>query len=388
MAKKKGILARVERSLAGEPVRLCALHELVETIGTRSGGRGIEFGSLDRANLSGLVELTRWRRHWRRPIEKWCSPKSDSRRAVFASLANHLLAMFPVPEFMATAWWRRDDAGPAHRELFVHIARGNNPRTGPAPVPMTRRIAHHFLHAPAGYSIEQAVRWAQVIALGGTPDMAGACAATRLGESLDNNTFWMSVIRWFVAHPTFDLHQVGPVIDFIRNVKFGENEFRRDREPAPRPGFSMAGRTPGGLLRAVERWHAQLHRDRDNGRALFETWPTCGIHGLRRETTSPRTTTVWSIEELLSTSALMQEGREMGHCVASYAGRCAAGDCSIWRVKGAVGDLVTGRWTVELGRRREIVQARGEYNAPARGEVLDVLRHWAARENLTLADWL
>ena len=143
MAKKQRILARVEERLAGEPTRLCALRELVESVGTRNVGSRIEFGALDSSNLTGLVELTRWRRHWRRPLDDWRYPDSDARRAVFSSLANHLLAMYPVPAFMATAWWRRDDEGPAHRELFVHVARGKNPRTGRTPVPMTRRMAPH-----------------------------------------------------------------------------------------------------------------------------------------------------------------------------------------------------------------------------------------------------
>ena len=244
MAKKQRILARVEESLAGEPTRLCALRELVESVGTRTFGSRIEFGALDCSNLTGLVELTRWRRHWRRPLEDWRYPDSDTRRAVFSSLANHLLAMHPVPEFMATAWWRRDHDEPARRELFVHVARGNNPRTGRTPVPMTRRMAHHFLQAPADYPIERAVRWGQVMALGGTPELAAACVGTRLGEAFDDDAFWLSVIRWFVAHPRFDLAQVGPVVDFIG--------------PARRPGLLDGGRTPGALLREVERWHARL----------------------------------------------------------------------------------------------------------------------------------
>ena len=75
----------------------------------------------------------------------------------------------------------------------------------------------------------------------------------------------------------------------------------------------------------------------------------------------------------------------MRHCVASYAGWCAAGDCSIWSVKATVGSLVMERWTVEVNRDRVIVQVRGKFNARAGGEVLDILRRWAAEENLSLA---
>ena len=223
---------------------------------------------------------------------------------------------------------------------------------------------------------------------GGTPQLADACAATRLGDHFGNDAFWLSVLRWFIAHPTFDLDQVGPVVDFVRHVKF-DCRWRGGFTPAPQPGLSMAGRTPDALLRRMERWHAQLHRNGADRRAPVEPWPACGIHGLRPETRSRRTTTAWTIEELLSAGALEQEGLVMGHCVGSYAGRCAAGDCSIWRVKAAIGYLEdTERWTAEVSRDRVIVQVRGKCNEPPRAEVLEVLRDWAARERLSLAAWL
>ena len=283
--------------------------------------------SLDYA--TGFLNLAIRRRHWLRPLADWRCPGSRKRRSAFSSLANHLLAEYRVPEFMAMAWLRDDVYGPAWRDLFLHIGRGNNPgnnpRTGKTPVPLTRRMAHHFLRAPAHYSIEAAIRWAQIMALGGARALADACVATRLGEHFGNDAFWMSVMRWFIAHPTFDLNQVGPAMDFIGHVKFDCSYTWGQFTPALQPGFSMAGRTPDALLRQMERWHARLHRDRAG---VPETWATPGIDGLRWETRARRVTTAWTIEALLSTRALAREGREMGHCVASCARRCAAGDCS------------------------------------------------------------
>ena len=41
--------------------------------------------------------------------------------------------------------------------------------------------------------------------------------------------------------------------------------------PAPQPGLTMAGRTPDALLRRMERWHAQLHRNGADRRATVLT---------------------------------------------------------------------------------------------------------------------
>ena len=364
-----------------------ALADLLDVVGGRArplldGHTTVGRQSLDCA--TGLLNLAICRQQWLRPLADWGPGSHDGLRSEFSSLANHLLAEYRVPEFMAMAWLRKDLYGPAWRDLFLHIGRGNSPRTGKTPVPLTRLMAHHFLQAPAHYSIEGAIRWAQIMVLGGTRELVDACIATRLGEHFGNDAFWMSVIRWFIAHPTFDLNQVGPVVDFIGNVKFGCSYTLGEFTPAPQPGFSMAGRTPDALLRQMERWHAQLYRDSTAPAYTPETWATAGIHGLRWEARARRVTTAWTIEALPSTGALAREGREMRHCVASYAGWCAAGDCSIWSVKATVGSLVMERWTVEVNRDRVIVQVRGKFNARAGGEVLDILRRWAAEENLSL----
>ena len=303
-----------------------ALADLLDAVGVRSrplldgqlmvGGRHLDYAT-------GLLNLAIRRRQWLRPLARWPVPSHDH-RSQFASLANHLLAEYPVPEFMATAWLRDDHAGFAWRDLFLHVGRGNNPRTGKTPVPLTRRMAHHFLHAPAHCSTEEAIRWGQITALGGTQQLADACVATQLGEHFRNDAFWLSVIRWFIAHPTFDPGQVGPAVDFIRHVKFertriqgvyGEYEF----PPPPQPGFSMTGRTPDALLRQMERWHATLHRNSTAAKANVETWPTCGIRGLRRQTPIRGIGAGWTIEELLSAGNLEREGCErVARCAIAF----------------------------------------------------------------------
>ena len=293
-------------------------------------------------------------------------------RTAFSSLANHLLAAYPVPEFMATAWLRDDDNdGPGCRELWFHIGAGNNPRTGKTPVAMSRRVAHHFLQAPGHYTIEGAVRWGQIAALGGSPALADACVATRLGEHFGNDAFWLSVIRWFIAHPDFDLAQVGPAVDFIRHVKF-ESTWTRDAggirfTPAPQPGFSMAGRTPASLLRQMEQWHARLHRGGVVPAPVATGWPTPRFHGLRLKMRRRGPSTMWTIERLDSTAALEREGQQMRHCVASYALRCAAGVCSIWSLEGGGRQLGPGASYRGGPRPRDRAVPRQAQRAAERG---------------------
>ena len=182
------------------------------------------------------------------------------------------------------------------------------------------------------------------------------------------------------------------MVDFIRHVKFDYRWTACFRDAfgfaAPQPGFSMAGRTPDALLRRMERWHAELHRNGAAPAAPVESWLSCGIPRTARGGNEPGTYHGVGHRGTPVGRRPRAGGSRDGPLRRQLCYRCAVGGCSIWRVKAAVGSLDTERWTVEVNRERVIVQVRGKRNATARGEVLDVLRDWAARERLSLAAWL
>ncbi len=55
--------------------------------------------------VEALANLARNYRHWIRPLDEW-TPISHDPRQQFSSLVRHLLAQYPVPIFMDSAWCR------------------------------------------------------------------------------------------------------------------------------------------------------------------------------------------------------------------------------------------------------------------------------------------
>lgn len=153
--------------------------------------------------VDALIALNMRRNQWIRPLEEW-RPRSHNRGKQFSSLARHLLARYPVPGFMDSAWFRRDRGSGSYRDWFVHLGSGKNLRTARTPIPLTKRIVHHFLEAPDHYSIESALRFGQVHAWGGGPRLADAISATRIGDGFAREEFWGTVIRFLVDHPMLD----------------------------------------------------------------------------------------------------------------------------------------------------------------------------------------
>lgn len=166
----------------------------IAQLGRRAGNTYVE----------ALGELARRHRHWRRRLADW-RPDVQDPRGQFASLARHLLARYELPLFMDAAWFCGRSAHAQRRQAwFLHLAAGGSIRTAALPVQLTKRMAHCFGEAPAHFTIEMALRRAQVVGQGGSEELVDAILSTPLGTAFDNEAFWATVVTWWVQHPELD----------------------------------------------------------------------------------------------------------------------------------------------------------------------------------------
>ena len=340
--------------------------------------------------VKGIIGLVNHRSKWIRPLEDW-KPDTHNTGRQFSSLIRHLLAKYDVPIFMNIAWL----SGKAkHQGWFIHMAEGKNIRKARGlPVELTKKMAHHFLKAPSGYTIEAALRRAQVLALGGHRDLVNAINETRLSSNFKENAFWLSVIQFFINNPMLDVAQVNPIIDYIWNqkyenrVEFIERGVAREIGPA-QPNFCMAGRTVRTLLRQVDRWHQQLGRESRGGDLQ---WKKAEIRDFNfAEGNAKRSNMkVWTIRELLSSKELIAEGRAQNHCVASYAYSCYRGRTAIFTMNMRDHDAITKMITIEINlQTRQICQVRGKRNRLPTNKEMDVLKRWTEKESLQISNYL
>lgn len=348
---------------------------------TTFGGRTYPF-------VDGLIRLNDRRGQWIRPLDDW-RPETHNHHRQFSSLARHLLARYSVPRFMDSAWFQGGKGAYRQRDWFVHIGSGKNIRAAKTPVPLTKRMAHHFLEAPDGYSIEHAIRWGQTHASGGDRRLTEALLGTQLGDGFENDDFWMSVIRFLVANPMLDRRHVGSIVDYLRHQKFETREVlvgpgRIETEEPPQPNLTMRGRTADSLLRQVESWHRELGRSRAAERHFFRR---SGIQDFELATGKGKKST-WRVRELLSGAELIAEGRAMRHCVSSYAASCAIGRCSIWAMELQTPTGLEKRQTVEVTDHGLIVQCRGKQNRLPTPAEYEVLAQWARAAGLSISSYL
>ncbi|MEM7283895.1 MAG: PcfJ domain-containing protein [Pseudomonadota bacterium] len=337
--------------------------------------------------IDALLALFGQSHKWIRPIQDWrCQTHNRDRQ--FASLARHLLVKYSVPIFFDSVWFRSDSKVMPYRQWYFLLGNGHRLKSVKAPITLTTKIIHHMLQAPDHFSVEQALRWGQVHALGGDARLAQAIVATRLGGHFGQDEFWQSVIRFFVRHPLLDRDQVAPIIDYLQHQRFEpadvvlEHGVRR-LQPPPQPNLSMSGRTPGALLRQMHTWHVRLGRTKVDSNLH---WSPTDIVSLTLSKGREEKKVTWRITELLSHRDLVSEGRALKHCVASYARSCQQHHCSIWGMtsEDAFGSI-RRRQTVEVTRNRRIVQCRGKMNALPTSQELQVLKEWAKVAGLSIA---
>jgi hypothetical protein len=340
--------------------------------------------------LQGVLSLLRDRSHWIKPIEEW-KPSSHNQAKQFSSLARFLLCEFDVPLFMDQAYLENQSV---YQGWFRHIGQGKNIRTITSlPVSITKKEAHYFLEAPDHYSIEGAIRWGQIYALGGNERLADAILETRLDREFDHDDFWQSVLRFFIKNPMLDMAQVNPIVDYIWNQKFANRRIFVERgvaqeQPPEQPNFSMKGRTVESLLKEVEAWHRRLGKEVKGGKLQWEKSPIRDFEFIEGNRDS-KNMRIWSIKELVSSNELVAEGRVLKHCVASYAQSCGRGASSIWTMDFQTEDGTEKLLTIEVANQAKLIkQIRGRLNRLATEKEKNIILRWAEKENLKIASYL
>jgi PcfJ-like protein len=384
-------LCRSIECSSAKPEARAALQELLQWAEAETDFlfESFKFGSTAFPAVEALIKLNDRRGQWLRKPEDWKSPSHNARRQ-FSSFIRHLVAKYPVPEFMDAAWLRQEPGARAMRQWYLHIAAGKNIRTAKTPIPLTTKMAHYFLKAPDTVTIEGAFRWGEVHALGGDAALTNALLGTRLANGFAEHEFWSSVIRFFVANPMLDRQHVGPIIDYLHAQKFQTREIvdqngRVTIEPPPQPNLQMRGRTAETLLAQVERWHTALGRSKGAENLFFKA---SGFKALSFKTGSKENPSLWTFRELHTGNDLIAEGKAMRHCVASYARSCAAGNCSIWALEVDRRTGVEKSQTIEVSKAGVIVQCRGHLNRLPTTSEFDIVRRWADAAGLTISPYV
>jgi hypothetical protein len=339
--------------------------------------------------VEALANLSRSSYAHIREISDWPGSHGSWRVAIGA-LVQHLVAKYPMPRFLVSAWYVPTvEESEWQRRCFIAHGGGRSFRSLDLPIKMTRRMEDIFLRSPDHMDINVAMRRAELIGLGISKELAAAILSTRMATDLHSGEFWRTVWHFLrVNADDIDLTQVAPLIDFIYSIRQERIAVLTPngmvyREP-PDANFSMKGRTFSSMLRLMEEWHRGLKSLKSG-----LTWSNSNLRPMVVEAPPSEQWELprwWQFVELTSSKQLEDEGKMLRHCVASYASRCWRGACHIWSLRLTQENKARAVATLEIDpKARAIVQAHGMRNRYPSGKPLQLIRLWAEREGLRLA---
>lgn len=334
---------------------------------------------LERPDLAvALGALCTNYRYRLRELADW-TPHRKNVHAQLESLVRHLFDQYgDVPAWVIGAWTatRTANLGLNLAELTIHLGRGRSMRSfSDWPIAISKRQEHEMRQAPVGCTVLEAYRYGQ-LAVRDALDWFGVVLESRMGrEELGrDDDFWLGVVDFFRAAPMVDHRQFGPVCDWIhqkRSVGIGQ-------EP-PQPGFSLRGRTMTSVLAQTEAWHRSLARLRSHTSSTlpFETaWDGLAVPDFAGSDEGRV-----RITQLTTFGQLVEEGRTLQHCVASYVDSCRKGRCGIFSLRIDCRPVVT----LEVTPERLVVQARGRHNRSMAADERFWVNRWLGEARLVLS---
>ncbi len=332
-----------------------------------------------------LVRMCAYEANWIRQPEDWQAPRQTDVKTIMRAFLAHVFVRYHLPNFLYHAWHVRGDLRWRERDWFVQLAQGASWRDLKGlPRTISRRALHESTLAPDNLSIAQALRWGQVLAVGGSLSLAREVVMSRMANDMSNDAWWSRLIEKFshASEPTAKFF--GVVADLFVEL-FREERHDRVEQLLIVPLLELRAYAWKFWKDAAQA--LCVHLPEWQKRSISH--PSCRqqISSMMRQCWHPMIPSSlqrpyqvkrgWiHLRELTSAAELIAEGREMRHCVAMRSELCLQKSRSIFSLIVQIEDEEE-RLTLEVCRdTRQLKELRGRYNKRPSEQAWSCLEEW------------
>ncbi len=347
---------------------------------------------VDRGTLNTipvLLRLAEYRDQWIREPESWKPDLQLDPRQLLISLIHHLVLEYEIPKFCDGAWFINGPIRHIERDWFCHLAQGGNIRKFPGWVPpMTKRAASLFLIVPESFSMREAIRYGQVLAIGISISDAIAITSSRIGLDFSYDSIYLPMLEMWAATQR-EMLELEIVSDYI---------WARCHLYGPQ-SIQFKGRTWASLVNSARNFFLEgikvtgldylVPSDIDCSywrnltlRALADSWnPMVEVKPFEKVSEG----WFWKMVEITSQRELDEEGSDMDHCVSEYSGACQRGEISIFSLRSRrQSDSELDRdVTVEVWRKkRKVLQVKAWRNRRPHRSTRRMVMQWCKENDI------
>jgi len=349
--------------------------------------------------LTILVNLASCKDTWIKEPEDFVpEPKVPAKDNVY-KLAQFLTLLYEVPYCLNKIW----DNKATNKKLFkiqkkwyLNVGWGQNIRKQKdLPIPLSKKQAHCLNSAPHSFTLDESFRWAQLKGLGFEERVINGIMSLGIPVGV-REEFWITMFFFFANNPFLSNDKYREIYDYVVDIKFRDRtqylQGEYHRLPPLQPDFSFKGRNPDNLLALVEGWHRELNTRRTVRRDNIPPF-------WNPSTVKPYSKKIFEkgdsdkerrIVEITTREGLKDEGKDMHHCVGSYARKCANGEVSIFSLRIYTDDELTQTIaTIEYKRgNRTVVQIRGACNQLIQRSEMKYVSEWAKENKINISRYI
>ncbi len=330
--------------------------------------------------------------------------KSSQNKKIWHDALKHVsfeeVTMY-APVFVLR-WFENFFGHPDNLKFVKYLVSGKNIRKATfLPFPLTKRMAHEFhdlfdvsscmridesyVHRPLNllaipsstyFLFDNPMVLSFVFGLGGNYVLAKEFS--RIYSNVTQYDFQKSIVEFMVRNEVDGAENIRRVLGFINHMRHENGS-----------SFSLKGRTLRSLTRDVEAYYVEQQRTNDinfmvsNG-IMDAKWDGARYNNFEKEDEKVD----YQLIQLKTAMELVEESRQMNHCVRSYHSKCQRGMCSIWSLRMLDKTKEEQEWkpvvTIEVDNKARVVQAKARFNYRPETEWLEIIRAWCSKEGLSI----
>ncbi len=308
-----------------------AVHRCFETV--------IQHPKLQQLSMDSLAVVLHSMQYFSgitRPIETWNAPKSKNELTLFNSVYQHLFVQYTInkPTSRHISPYYLLSPETRFTRIMLKIIEGKGLHQFDLEcIKLNSKANYLFMTAPDRLSLFEAIWWAKIRQLGGSEQLAYIIIGQLEPTAWRHWKGWMEDFihfckKWKITTNKF--------LKGILNFTAYQNSFReyyieeKDYSiyvPPIYPDYRLKGRTPASVQRHLKEWEEQIELIKSAD--CKHEFPAISVKEFNFQYQQQN----FKIVHLKSYHQLIEEGRKMKHCVASYGRACLRGESSIWSLR-------------------------------------------------------
>ena len=325
-----------------------------------------------------------------RPIKNWKPKKRIKGNDLLWDLFLHVFVAYPneMPSclkrfFLGRVLNDKEMQGEEPKQFanvyfLLHVANGfglHSFSSKKQPLQFNSKMNFYFKNSPKEMDLSTALKWTLL--------KNWKLKKEHIQLIIEKNYSWtiffylQEAFHFFARNQQLKIYQIEEIFKFLFHKKNGLEikllDGRVMEIPFIFPNFSFKKKTVSQVFRAIEKWKKHVKEKKEHRVRYYFSHPQ--INDFEDNGTV--------IRRLTNSAQLLQEGKIMEHCVATYTQYCVQGRGSIWTVE---------RWrepfkklaTIEVTKHRSVVQIKGKRNKYVGGPTYQLIKKWCEIEDLKL----